>query len=94
MYLVQDEEGGLFAIKEMDKRRIAKEPYLEEYLRGEIEIMKSLDSPYPLHLYKSNETDKHLYLLCEYCDGGDLEKDQAKQPGKVFNLNDATEILS
>ena len=56
--------------------------------------MKSLNSPYLLHLYKSSETNKHLYLLCEYCDGGDLEKDQARQPDKVYKLDDATEILA
>ena len=30
----------------------------------------------------------------EYCNGGDLKKDQAKQPNRVYSLEKATKILS
>ena len=32
-------------------------------------------------------------MICEYCDGGDLLKHQAKQPNKVYKLDDCLEIL-
>lgn len=32
--------------------------------------------------------------MCEYCDGGDLLNLQAKQNGKVFTLEKATEIMA
>ena len=64
VYLVQDEEGNQFAIKELDKRRIAREPYLEEYLRGEISIMKELNSPHIIKLHKTDENERYIYILC------------------------------
>ena len=94
VYLVRDEDGNEFAIKQLDKKRIARQPYLEEYLRGEIEIMKQLNSPYIIKLFKNDENEKYIYLLCEYCNGGDLQKDQARQPNKVYSLDDALLILS
>ena len=46
-----------------------------------------------MRMYGVEEDDMYKYLVCEYCDGGDLLNYQAKQPKKVFNLEEATEIL-
>ena len=48
--------------------------------------MKSMDSPYIIKLYETHEDEKYIYLVLEYCDGGDLINYQAKLPGKVFGL--------
>ena len=63
-----------------------KESYLLDYLEGEINCMKNLNSPYIMKLYNTEEDENYKYLVCEYCDGGDLLNFQAKQPGKVFAL--------
>lgn len=48
--------------------------------------MKSINSPYIMKLYDTQEDETFQYLFCEYCDGGDLLNYQAKQPGRVFTL--------
>ena len=55
--------------------------------------MKEMKSRYIMRMYGVEEDDKNTYLVFEYCDGGDLMNYQAKQPRKVFNLDEATEIL-
>ena len=56
--------------------------------------MQEMHSPYIMKLIESDSDDKYKYMLCQYCDGGDLLNLQAKQPGQVFTLDRATEILS
>lgn len=56
--------------------------------------MKSMHSPYIIKLYETQEDEKYIYLVLEYCDGGDLINYQAKLPGKVFALDKATEVLA
>ena len=67
-------------------KSLMKESYLLDYLEGEINCMKNLNSPYIMKLYNTEEDENYKYLVCEYCDGGDLLNFQAKQPGKVFAL--------
>ena len=47
-----------------------------------------------MKFHDSEETPKSIYLLCEYCDCGDLERDQMKQNNRVYKLQDAIEILA
>jgi serine/threonine protein kinase len=35
-----------------------------------------------------------MYIVLEYCNGGDLKKDLGKQPDKVYTLQDTTRILA
>jgi serine/threonine protein kinase len=51
VYLVEDKEGKEYAMKLISVDAIKKEPYLMEYLDGEIECMKTMDSPYIIKLY-------------------------------------------
>jgi serine/threonine protein kinase len=69
---------------------IEAEPHLREYLDGEIECMKSMSSPYITKLFDVEEDENYIYLLLEYCDGGDLINYQAKLKDKVFALDKAT----
>lgn len=92
--LVEDPDGRELAIKMISKRIIQKDPYLEEYLDGEKEVMMSVKSKYIMELYAFEEDDNYKYFICEYCDGGDLLNAQAKQPNKVYDLKSATRILS
>ena len=56
--------------------------------------MKEMDSPYIIKLYDVAEDQDYIYLVLEYCDGGDLVNHQAKLKDKVYPLDKATEILS
>jgi len=78
----------------INKKIIQKDPYLEEYLEGEKDVMMSVKSKYIMELYAFEEDDNYKYFICEYCDGGDLLNYQAKQPNKAFDLKLATQILS
>ena len=65
-----------------------------EYLNGEIECMKNLDSPYILKIYENYWDEDYVYMLLEYCSGGDLSNYQKKRSGGVFNLDKSVLILA
>lgn len=94
VYLVEDENAQLFALKLISVRMMDQEPHLREYLDGEIECMRTMNSPYITKLYDVSEDETNIYLLLEYCDGGDLINYQAKLKDRVFNIQKATEVLS
>jgi serine/threonine protein kinase len=73
---------------------IEAEPHLRDYLDGEIECMKSMNSSYIIRLYDVKEDENYIYLVLEYCDGGDLINYQAKLKDRVFTLDKATEVLA
>lgn len=68
--------------------------YEISYIYNEIEVMKSLNSDYIVRHHCSKETDKYIYLVIEYCNGGDLMKNISKQPNKVYSLKKTTQILA
>ena len=47
-----------------------------------------------MKLVESQEDQKYKYMVCEYCDGGDLLSYQAKQKDQVFALERGSEIMS
>jgi len=49
-----------------------------------------MDSPYIIKLYEVSEDKDSIYLLLEYCDGGDLINYQAKLKDRVFTIDKAT----
>lgn len=56
--------------------------------------MKTMNSPNIIKLYDVSEDEQSIYLLLEYCDGGDLINYQAKLKDRVFGLQKATEVLA
>lgn len=60
-----------FAVKIIHKRRLNK-PKQMRALEREVEILKNVDHPYCVHLEAIYETTNHLYLVLEYCEGGEL----------------------
>lgn len=53
-----------------------------------------MNSPYITKLYDVQEDATNIYLLLEYCDGGDLINCQSRLKEKVFSLEKASAILS
>ena len=49
--LVKDEKATEYALKLITVKMIEAEPHLREYLDGEIECMRSMNSPYIIKLY-------------------------------------------
>jgi serine/threonine-protein kinase ULK/ATG1 len=60
------------AIKAVNRLKIPAK--LLERIPGEIQIMKQLNHPNILRLYDVHTTEKHVYLILEYCGGGDLSQ--------------------
>ena len=53
-----------------------------------------MNSRYIIRLEDVQEDESFIYLVLEYCDGGDLVNYQAKLKDKVFSLDKATEVLA
>jgi serine/threonine protein kinase len=59
-----------YALKSIQLRLIERK-YLEE-LRNEIDILRKLDHPNIVKAYEVYETKGNIYVVMEYCSGGDL----------------------
>lgn len=64
------ETKAVRAVKIMKKDKINSSEQVR--LRYEIDILKNLDHPNILRLYEVFEDNKHIFLVTEYCDGGEL----------------------
>ena len=74
VYLAKNKDtGDLRAVKSLSKNNITPED-LEKFKR-EIEVLKTIDHPNIIKLYEIYESEKHIYLVMEKCDGGDLFED-------------------
>ncbi len=61
-------------------------------LKNEIEILRTLDHPNIIRLYEIFEDKSYLYLVMEYCEGGELFEQLASQG--VFTEKRAHAIFS
>jgi calcium-dependent protein kinase len=80
------------AMKQMDKIKIQQNL---ELFQNEIEIMSILNHPNICKLFEVYEDSKYIYLIIEYCDGGELlDRISKKQKeGKLFNEKEAAIIF-
>jgi protein-serine/threonine kinase len=95
VFLVEDDNGKLYALKLIQVKKLDADNVMRQYLESEIKSMKEMHSPHIIKLYHNSEDKDYIYLLLEYCDGGDLFTYQSKL-GKemVFTLERATEVLA
>ena len=64
----------IYAMKVMNKNYIIKKKYLH-YIVSEFEIMKSLSGfPFILDIHYCFQSANYLYLIIDYCPGGDFTK--------------------
>lgn len=93
VYLATDSKGGEWAVKQMNKKKLRQKDQLS-FVYNEIEIMKELNSEYIVKIFTTHQNDEYIYIVLEYCNGGDIKKDMSRQPEKVYKLKQAALILS
>lgn len=62
--------GEEFAVKEIDKKQLT--PKVSENLLKEITILRTINHRNIIRLFDAIEMGDRIYLVLEYCDGGDL----------------------
>ncbi|KAA0152296.1 hypothetical protein FNF28_07048 [Cafeteria roenbergensis] len=85
--------GVLYAVKSIDLDKMAA-AYLEE-LRSEIAFLTLLDHPNVITLYETfeDDTEGRLYLVLEYCSGGELFERLHEQKGSHFGEAHAAALV-
>lgn len=63
--------GSLYALKSMKKKYIEKKKQ-EKRILIEKEILKEIQHPFLVRMHSSFQNEKKLFLLLEYCPGGEL----------------------
>ncbi|ONI23649.1 hypothetical protein PRUPE_2G200500 [Prunus persica] len=58
------------AVKEIDKKQLS--PKVSDSLLKEISILSTINHPNIIRLFEAIQTQDKIYLVLEYCDGGDL----------------------
>ena len=76
VYKVKRKNSGfnpiIRALKEISKEQMNKNEESEQELKNEIEILKNIDHPNIMKIYEFYEDDKNIYLINEFCGGGDV----------------------
>ena len=83
--------GNVYACKKFDKKYIKS----ESRIKTEIDLLRATDHPNIIKLYDTFEDEKHLYLVMEECNGGELFQrlaDNAKH-NKNYTEKDAAIIM-
>ena len=78
------------ALKTIKKSKY-KTPAELKSIRNEIQIMKVVDHPNIVKLFEFFEDDENLYIITEYCAGGQLFEAMLKK--KTFSENEAAYIM-
>ena len=60
------------ALKEISKESMNVNEENEEEIRNEIEVLKNIDHPNIMKIFEFFEDDKNIYLINEFCGGGDV----------------------
>jgi len=72
-YATRLEDGKKYAIKKIDNSYLNDKRY-KRYINNEIYILKNIKSEYTIKFYDAIKDLNYIYLVFEYCNGGDLEK--------------------
>ncbi|KAH0790367.1 CAMK family protein kinase [Histomonas meleagridis] len=80
----------LVAIKIIKKSHFAHKPNLEKKIHREIALMKLMDHPHILKLKEVLESSRHLHLVLEYAENGELfdylVRSQSLQESEALNI--------
>lgn len=64
-----------------------------DVLKDEVKILASLDHPNIVKYYETYESPNYLYLVMEYCEGGELFKRLTERPREEFTEQKAARIM-
>ena len=96
VYLASRIKDGLkFAIKKIDKSVLNDKRY-KKYLNNEIFILKQIKNEYVIKFYEYTSDLNYIYLVFEYCNGGDLNmclKRQLELHKKAFSQEQVQHIM-
>ena len=67
----EQDEKDLFVLKSIMKDHVDNDFALEE-MRSELHTLSKLNHPNIVKLYEAYERRRHIYLVMDYCSGGDL----------------------
>jgi serine/threonine protein kinase len=87
--------GEKYAIKKIDKSYLNDKRY-KKYINNEIFILKNLDNEYTIKLHDLIIDLNYIYLVFEYCNGGDLEmclKRQLELNKRAFSQEEVQHIM-
>jgi len=71
VFLVRDGTNKLFAMKEIKKSKLTNSKIIEQ-IKMERIVLASIRSPFIPKLHASYQTNDKLYMIMEYCPGGEL----------------------
>ena len=96
VYLASRIKDGIkCAIKKIDKSVLNDKRY-KKYLNNEIFILKHIENEYTIKLYELTSDLNYIYLIFEYCNGGDLKmclKRQLELYNKSFSQEQVQHIM-
>jgi p70 ribosomal S6 kinase len=76
VFLVRKKSGGdnghIYAMKVINKSKIADSNTDQRHTRTERDVLVKVDHPFLIKLCYAFETDARLYLVQEFCRGGEL----------------------
>ena len=78
----------LYATKRIPIKNIIQEPYLKNYIKNEINVLKKIKHPNIVKLYDLKSDKEYIYIVMEYCNGGSLYNllnNYKQQYGKPFS---------
>ncbi|XDV11346.1 hypothetical protein PO909_000312 [Leuciscus waleckii] len=81
-FLVKDADGDLYVVKQMNSRDGEE----LDSVKNEVEILKTLQFGYIVTYVESFEDKEagRIYIVMEYCEGGDLSRIMGKQKDESF----------
>ena len=87
-----EENGNIVAIKTINNK-VLMDDYLYKALLAEIDIMKKLNHPNLVRFYNLVNTVNNVYVVTEYCNGGDLSslissKNGLNEPEALLVMSD------
>jgi serum/glucocorticoid-regulated kinase 2 len=68
---ITNDNNTLYAMKVINKKNL-KQNKLLMYAITEFKILKMANSPFIINLHYAFQTEENLYLILDYCEGGDL----------------------
>ncbi|KAI7848313.1 kinase-like domain-containing protein [Circinella umbellata] len=72
VYIAKHNSGAQFAIKMVNKERIAKDARVRSSIEREVGVLRFIDHPSIVRLEATMETEQHLCIVMEYAHGGEL----------------------